>query len=149
MMRSTIFTFRFILQLFAKSEKFMHNCTTSKLNTESVQSIHTYKISKPTTKFVINGRLHILHSQIRTPWNSNNDYDLSTLIREQPCMQMDFWQFYRNADIHIIPGKLSKTHLTAWLFSSPSGKVPFLLKSMRQICPLDFVLLGTCPHGLE
>ena len=37
----------------------MHNCTTSKLNTESEQSIHTCKTSKPTTKFVMNGRLHM------------------------------------------------------------------------------------------
>ena len=91
----------------------------------------------------------MLHSQIRNPWNFNNDQDISTWIGEQPCMQMDFWQFSRNADIHIIPGKLSKIHLHAWLFSNLCGKVLFLLKTVGQICPLDFMLLRTCPHGLE
>ena len=32
----------------------MHNYTTSKLNTESEQFNHTFKRSKPTTKFVMN-----------------------------------------------------------------------------------------------
>ena len=64
-------------------------------------------------------------------------------------MQMDFWQFARNADIHIVPGKLGKIYLHAWLFSNPRGKVFCLLKSMGQICSLDLILLRTCPHGLE
>ena len=89
----------------------------------------------------------MLHSQILTLWNSKNDLDLSTWIGEEPCLQMNFWQFSRNADIHIIPGKLSKIYLYAWLFSNPRGKVLFLLKSMGQICPLDFILLRTCPNG--
>ena len=55
----------------------------------------------------------------------------------------------RNADVCIIPGKLYKIHLYVWLFFSPCGKVPFLLKSMGQISPLDLILLKTCPHGLE
>ena len=50
----------------------------------------------------------MFHSQIRTPRNSNNDKDLSTWIEKQPCMQMNFLQFSRNADIYIIPEKLSK-----------------------------------------
>ena len=62
---------------------------------------------------------------------------------------MDFGQFSRNADICIILGKLSKFLLHAWLFSDPHVKVLFLLKSMGQICPLDLILLRTCPHGLE
>ena len=33
-----------------------------------------------------------------------------------------FVTIFRNADIHIIPGKLSKIHLHAWLFSNPHGK---------------------------
>ena len=44
-------------------------------------------------------------------------------------MQIDFWQFSKNADRRIIPGKLSKIYLHAWLFSNPCGKVLFLLKS--------------------
>ena len=92
---------------------------------------------------------NMLHSQIRTPWNSNNDYDLSTWVGEQPCMQMDFWPFDRNADTHIIPGKMSKIHLHAWLFSNSREKSLFLLKRLRQICPLDLILLRSCPNGLE
>ena len=49
--------------------------------------------------------------------------DLSTWIGEQPCMQMDFWQFSRNNMYVSIPGKLSEMHLHAWLFSNPCGKV--------------------------
>ena len=90
-----------------------------------------------------------LHSHIRTPWNSNNDQDLSTWIGEQPCMQMNLGHFSRNADIHIIPGKLSKINVHAWLFSNPRGKVLFLFKSMGQICPLALIIIRICPHGLE
>ena len=62
---------------------------------------------------------------------------------------MYFWHFFRNADIHIIPGKLSNNHLHAWLFSNPYGKILFLLKIIGQICLLALILLRTCPHGLE
>ena len=48
-----------------------------------------------------------------------------------------------------IPGVVSKIHLHAWLFSNPHEKVLFLLKSMGQIYRQDFILLRTCPHGLE
>ena len=37
----------------------MRNCTKGNLNTESEQSIHTCKTSKTTTKFFMNGLLHI------------------------------------------------------------------------------------------
>ena len=37
--------------------------------------------------------------------------DLSLWIWEQPCMQMDFWQFSRNAYICIIHGKLPENYL--------------------------------------
>ena len=94
------------------------------------------------------GRLR-LHSQIRTTWNSNIDYDLSSWIGEQQCMQMDFWQFFRKSDICVILDKLSEIHWHAWLFSNPRGKVFFLLKSMGQICFLDLILLRTFHHGLE
>ena len=60
-----------------------------------------------------------------------------------------FLTIFSNADISVIPGKFSKIHFHAWLFSNPGGKVLFLLKSMGQICPLDLILLRTCPHGLE
>ena len=64
-------------------------------------------------------------------------------------MQIDCWQFSRNADLRILPWKLPNIHLHAWLFSNPCEKVFFILKSMGQICPLDLTLLKTCPHGLE
>ena len=48
---------------------------------------------------------------------------LSPWIGEQPCMQQDFLQFSRSADICDIPGKLSETYLHARLFSNPPGKV--------------------------
>ena len=38
-------------------------------------------------------------------------------------MQMGFRQFSRNNTYVSIPGKLSETHLHAWLFSNPCGKV--------------------------
>ena len=60
-----------------------------------------------------------------------------------------FLTIFQDADIRIIPGKLSKIHLRAWLFSNPLGKVIFLLKSMGQICPPDWIRLSTCPHGLD
>ena len=60
-----------------------------------------------------------------------------------------FPTIFQEFDIGVIPGKLSKIHLHAWLFSYPRGKIAFLLKSMGQICPLDLRLLRTCPHGLE
>ena len=91
----------------------------------------------------------MLHSQTRTTLNSNNDYDLSFWIGEHQCMQMDFWQFFRNTDICVIPGKSSEIHWHAWLFSNPRERVFFLLKSMGQICPLDLILLRTFPHGLK
>ena len=49
--------------------------------------------------------------------------DLFTWIGEYPCKQMAFWQFSRNNTYVSIPGKLSKVHLHAWLFSNPCGKV--------------------------
>ena len=49
--------------------------------------------------------------------------DLLPSIRKQQSIQMDFWQFSRNADICVIPGKLSEIHLHAWVFSHPRGKV--------------------------
>ena len=91
----------------------------------------------------------MLHAQIRTPGNSNNDSDFSTWIGEQPFMQMDFSQLPRNADICIIPGKVSKIHLHAWFFFNPLGNAPFLPKIMGQIFPLDLILLRTCQHGVE
>ena len=42
----------------------------------------------------------------------------------------------RNADICVIPGKLSENHLNAWLFSNPRGQVLKSIKSMGQICPI-------------
>ena len=53
--------------------------------------------------------------------------DLSPWIGEQPCMQIYFWQVSRNADICVIPGKLSAIHLHIWLFSHPQGKVLFIV----------------------
>ena len=41
---------------------------------------------------------------------------------------LDFWQFSRIADIHSIPGKLSKIHFHIWLFSNPHRNVLFRLK---------------------
>ena len=91
----------------------------------------------------------MLHSQILTPWNSNNDLDLSTWIWEQPCMQMDFWQFSRNAYICIIPGKLLENHLHAWLFSNPCEQVLKSMKFRGQICPVLLRRKRTFPHWLE
>jgi hypothetical protein len=90
-----------------------------------------------------------LHSQIRTPWNSNNDLDLFTWIGEQPCMQMDFRQFSRNAYIHIIPGKLSENHLHTLLFSNSCGQVRKSINSRGQICPILLRRKRTNPRGLE
>ena len=91
----------------------------------------------------------MLHSQIRTPWNFNNDYGLSTWIGEQPCMQMDFWQFCRNYYIFIILWKLSENHLHGGLFSNPCGQVLKSIKSRGQICPILLSRKMTFPHGLE
>ena len=85
----------------------------------------------------------MLHSQIRTPWNSNNDLVLSTWIQEQPCMQMDFWQFPR------IARKFSEIHLRAYLFSNPCEQVLKSIKSRRQICPIILRRKRTFPNGLE
>ena len=93
------------------------------------------------TKIMFFSRNLMLHSHIWTPWNYNNDKDLSTWMRQHPCMQLDFWQFSRNADICIISGKLSKIYLLAWLYSNQCEKFLFLLKSMEQICPLNFIQL--------
>ena len=49
--------------------------------------------------------------------------DLLPWIGEQKYIQMDFWQFSRNADICVIPGKLSEIHLHAWVFYNPREKV--------------------------
>ena len=49
--------------------------------------------------------------------------DLLPWIGEQQYIQMDFWQFSRNADICVIAGKLSEIHLDAWLLSNPQEKV--------------------------
>ena len=57
-------------------------------------------------------------------------------IGEQPGMQMDFWQFSRNADICVIPGKLSEIHFYAWLFSDAWGKV---LKSIKSRVPFPWI----------
>ena len=38
-------------------------------------------------------------------------------------MQMDFWQFSRNADLCVIPGKSLEIHLDARSVSNPQGKV--------------------------
>ena len=92
---------------------------------------------------------HMLHSQIRTTWNSNNDWDLSSWIGEQPHRQMDFWQFSRNADICVISGKLSEINLHAWLFSNPRGKVLKSIKYRGQICPILLRRKRTFPRGLE
>ena len=91
----------------------------------------------------------MLYSQIRTPWNSNNDLDLSPWIGEQPCMQMDLWKFSRNAYICFIPGKLSENHLHARLFSNPCGQVLKSIKSRGQIFPMLLRRKRTFPHGLE
>ena len=91
----------------------------------------------------------MLHSQIRTPWNSNNYKGLSTWIGEQPYMEMDFWQFSRNVYICIIPGKLSENHLHARLFSNPCGQVLKNIKSRGQICPILLRRKRTFPHGLQ
>ena len=90
-----------------------------------------------------------MYFQIRTPRNSRNDYGLSTWIGEQPCMRMDFSQFFRNAYICIIPGKLSENHLHAWLFSNPCGQVLKSIKSRGQICPILLRRKRTFPCGLE
>ena len=89
------------------------------------------------------GETNRWHSQIRNPWNSNNYYDLSTWIGEQLCMQMDFWQFCRNAYICIIPGKSTETHLHAWVFYNPCGHVLKSIKSRGQICPILLRKKGT------
>ena len=91
----------------------------------------------------------MLHSPIWTPWNTNNDFDLSTWIGEQPCMQMDFWQFSRNAYICTIPGKLSEKHLHAWLFSKPCEQIFKSIKYSGQICPVLLRRKKTFPCGLE
>ena len=88
---------------------------------------------------------HRLHSQIWTSWNSNNYKDLSALIREQPCMQMDFWQFSRNADMSVIPEKLSENYVHAWLFSNPCGQVLKSIKLRGYICPILLRRKGTFP----
>ena len=49
--------------------------------------------------------------------------NLSTWFGEQPCMQMDFRQSYRNITYISIPEKLSEIHLHTWLLSNPCGKV--------------------------
>ena len=49
---------------------------------------------------------------------------------------MDFWQFQWNADVCVIPGKLSEIHLHAWLLSNPGVKVLKSVKSRGQICPI-------------
>ena len=64
-------------------------------------------------------------------------------------VQMDFCKFSRNNRYISNPGKLSKIHWHAWLFTSPWGKVIFLFKSMGQIGPLNFKLLRTFFPGLE
>ena len=64
-------------------------------------------------------------------------------------MQMDFWQFSRNAYICIIPGKLSESHMHAWLFSNPCGQVLESIKSRGQICPIIERRKRTFSHGSE
>ena len=51
---------------------------------------------------------------------------------------MDFWQFSKNAYIHIIPEKLSGNHCHAWLFSNLCGQVLKSIKSRGQISPITF-----------
>ena len=64
-------------------------------------------------------------SQIHQEMSSRFDTikDLLPWIGEQQYIQMDFLQLSRNADICVIPGKLSEIHLHAWWFSNPQGKV--------------------------
>ena len=72
---------------------------------------------------------------IRTIWNSNNDYDLSLWIGEQQCIQMNFWQFFRNANISVIPGKLWEIHWHTWLFSDRRERSFFFLKVWDRFVP--------------
>ena len=64
-------------------------------------------------------------------------------------MQMDFWQFSRKANICIIPGKLSESHLHAWIFSNPCGQVLKSVKSRGQICPILLGRKRTFPCGFK
>ena len=93
--------------------------------------------------------LVMLHSQTRTTLNSNNDFDLSFWIGEHQCMKMDFWQFFRNAEICVIPGNFSEIHFHAWLFSNPRGKILNSIKSRGQICPILLRRKRTFPHWLD
>ena len=102
-----------------------------------------------TQRYPICVYIYMLHSQIRTPWNSNNDQDPSMWIGEQPCTQTDLRQFSRNAYICIIPGKLSENHPHAWLLYNPRGQVPKSIKSRGQICPILLRRKRTFPRGLE
>ena len=63
-------------------------------------------------------------------WNLGNKITLSEWIGEQPCMQMDFRQFFRNDMFVSISGKLSAIYLHAQLFSNPCGKVLFNSKML-------------------
>ena len=62
--------------------------------------------------------------------NLGNKITLSEWIGEQPCMQMDFRQFFRNDMFVSISEKLSEIHLHAQLFSNPCGKVLFNSKML-------------------
>ena len=61
--------------------------------------------------------------------------DLLPWIGEQKYIQMDFWQFSRNADICVIPGKLSEIHLHAWVHGctrkGPNHCWNFMLSDLR------------------
>ena len=74
-------------------------------------------------------------------------------MEEQPCMKMIFLQLSRNNTYVSIPEKLSETHLHAWLFSNPRGKILFHPKFMGQICntPTGPLLVDwrTTMHGVD
>ena len=96
-----------------------------------------------------NGTRKLL-SQIRTPWISNNDWELPLWIEEQPCMQMEFWQFSSNNTYVSITGKLSETDLHAWL-SSGSESANWKKQAMHNATRLGGGLFWTssCPGGLR
>ena len=48
--------------------------------------------------------------------------DLLPWLGGQRYIQIDSRKFSRNADIFVIPRKLSEIYLHAWLFSNPQGK---------------------------
>ena len=136
-----------------------HSHTLDCLLQQQCMQLNFWQLSRNADKCVNPGKLHawLLSNSQGTVFTSTKSRShtftkkkyLYLWIGEQPCIQMGFWQFARNADVCVIPEKPSEFHLHAWLFSNPQGKVLKSTKSRGPICPILLQRKRTFPHGLD